>query len=496
VAEITFVDTTLRDGQQSLWAMNMRTAWMLPALDLIDAAGFDSIEHWVPAVQIRKMIKDLGEDPWPWLHEGTKRAKKTPLRYHGAIDSSLGDVPPAIGRLLVEKALQCGITTTRITDPWNDYDSLAWQAAELTNMGVKVVVNVIYSLSPRHTPEYFVERTLAAAALRPYRICFKDVGGLLTLDVARSLIPKIVAAAAPIPVEFHAHCNNGLAPLAYLDAANAGVQVLHTAVPPLANGTSNPSIFSVARNLEASGHTAAVETEPLQRVAEHFRAVASREGLLVGTPLEFDATQSAHQVPGGMLSNLRHQLAKLGFEDRLQATLEEAARVRAEFGYPIMVTPLSQFVGSQAAVNVMSGERYSIVTDEVILYALGRFGKSAPDLMDREVQEKILDRPRTEYLLQRAPIDQPLDELRKRYGASISDEDLIVRVCGGFGADEPISLGAPGPAHLVGRHPVTDLLQGILESTAYDSVFVSKGTFSLALQRGVGRDDPETSTWR
>lgn len=488
MADIRFVDTTLRDGQQSLWALNMSTAAMLPALDLLDAACFDGIEFWVPSTQVRKMIKDLREDPWPWLVDGARRARRTPLRYHGSIDCGLGDVPVAIGRLLVEKAVSHGVTTARFSDPWNDFDVLAWQVDELRQMGMRSVVNLIYSVSPRHTVEYYVERTKAAAALDPYRICVKDVGGLLTPDVARELIPKIVSAAGSVPLEFHGHCNNGLAGLNYLEVAAAGITVLHTAVPPLASGTSNPSVFSVAKNLEAAGHTVELDVEPLRRVSRHFEAVAARAGLPKGEPQEYDVSQYAHQVPGGMVSNLRYQLARLGREEDLAATLEEAARVRAEFGYPIMVTPLSQFVGSQAALNVITGRRYESVTDEVIWYALGRFGAQAVTLMDKEVREKILGRPRAEHLVKQREVPTPsIEDLRRKFGSSISDEELVVRVCGGFAVDEPVHLRTPGPARLAGRHPITELLEGIIEGSTHDHVTVSGGRFRIEVVRS-GRE--------
>ena len=242
-------------------------------------------------------------------------------------------------------------------------------------MGMETIVNLIYSVSPRHTDQYYAERARQAAAIRPYRICFKDVGGLLTPERARTLIPLILENAGEVPVEFHGHCNNGLGPLCYLEAVRLGIKTLHTAVPPLANGSSQPSIFNIARNLRALGHTPVINDRELKPAEEHFTAVAEQEGFPIGKPLAYDHSQYLHQVPGGMISNLRHQLRLMGMENKMQDTLEEAARVRAEFGYPIMVTPLSQFVGSQAAINVIVGERYKEVTDQVIQYALGLWGK-------------------------------------------------------------------------------------------------------------------------
>ena len=173
-----------------------------------------------------------------------------------------------------------------------------------------------------------------------------------------------------------------------------GVRIVHTAIPPLANGSSQPSVFNVAGNLRALGYNPLVNLDALPAVREHFSWIAKREGLPVGEPREYDQAWYGHQVPGGMISNLRHQLKLMGKEDKLQEVLEETAQVRAELGYPIMVTPFAQFVGSQAAINVILGERYKEVTDQVIQYALGLWGKEGSDHMDAAVKAKILDRPR------------------------------------------------------------------------------------------------------
>jgi oxaloacetate decarboxylase alpha subunit len=232
------------------------------------------------------------------------------------------------------------------------------EVESLRQMGVETVVNLIFSVSPRHTDEFYAQKAREVAALKPYRICFKDVGELLTPERTRALIPIIRANINDVPLEFHAHCNNGLAPFCYLEAIKLGVKIVHTAIPPLANGSSQPSVFNVASNARALGYSPVVDEAALKPVSEHFTSIAKLEGFPIGTAVEYDHSQYLHQVPGGMISNLRYQLRLMGMEHKLEATLEEAGRVRAEFGYPIMVTPLSQFVGSQAAINIILGERY------------------------------------------------------------------------------------------------------------------------------------------
>src|SRR3990172_12890160 len=207
-----------------------------------------------------------------------------------------------------------------------------------------------------------------------------------------------------------------------------GIQSINTALPPLADATSNPSLTNVAKNARALGYPTEIDEEALRPVSDHFTAIAKREGFPIGAPVEYDYSQYLHQVPGGMLSNLRHQLRKVGLEHKFPEALEEAIRVRAEFGYPIMVTPLSQFVGSQAAINVILGERYKEVTDQVIQYALGLWGKEGADTMDPNVKDKILSRPRARELARWESPEPSIREIRSKLGgAGVTDEELLLR---------------------------------------------------------------------
>lgn len=428
MTEIRVIDTTVRDGQQSLWALNMRTGVMLTALERLDRAGYEAIEFIVPAAQIKKMIRDLDEDAFQWLRLGARRATHTQLRLHGGYRTGLGRVPACIGKLLVQRVIDAGITCCRISDPWNDFDTLREEHDDLAAMGMRSVVNLIYSISPRHTDAYFIERVRKAVALKPYRVCFKDVGGLLTPERLASLLPQVQQAAGDIPIEFHNHCNNGLGSFNALEAARLGIRHIHTAVPPLANGSSQPSVFNLVANLRASGYQINLDEGPLREVSAFLTRVAKREGLAIGAPVEYEEAIYSHQIPGGMISNLQFQLAKVGMGHRMDEVREEAAQVRADLGYPIMVTPLSQFVGTQAAINVITGERYAQVTDEVIGYALGHWGGEALAHIDAEVRQRILDRPRARELDRPHPPEPELAEIRRRYGESLSDEELITRV--------------------------------------------------------------------
>jgi oxaloacetate decarboxylase alpha subunit len=397
---------------------------------------------------------------------------------HGGFEK----IPTCIMRLLMERVLSYGITLTRTSNCWNDYTSFKHEVDAMRKLGIDCVANLIYSVSPRHTDEYYAERARQAAAMKPYRICFKDVGGLLTPERARTLIPIVQKNVGDVPLEFHAHCNNSLAPLNYMEAIKLGLTTLHTGIPPLANGSAQPSVLNVAKNARALGHTPLVNESEIGPVSEHFTAVALRDGLPIGKPLDYDENLYRHQVPGGMISNLKHQLKLVGMEDKIEATLEEAALVRKEFGYPIMVTPLSQFVGTQAAFNVITGERYREVTDQTIQYALGIWGREGAELMDSQVKDKILSRPRAKKWENWVPPDPSLKEMREKFGGpGVSDEELILRFYAGpEAAAEVLKVGAP-QAKLDANQPLTKLVQELSARNDLSYVRVEKAGFAVTL---------------
>jgi len=479
--EIRIVDTTLRDGDISLWAYGMTTGMMLPALRPMDDAGFDSMEFFL-SLRLKKFVREHKEDPWDWLRLGTQQIKKTRLRYHGGLHSGFEFIPKCIRQLLIQTVVKYGIDLTRTSNAWNDFAALGKEVAELKKLGMDTVMNLIYSISPRHTDEYYAQKARDAAALKPYRLCFKDVGGMLTPDRTRELVRLIKQNIGDIPLEFHAHCNNGLGPFNLLEAVKEGVRIVHTAIPPLANGSSQPSVFNVVGNLRALGYKPLINMDSLPAVREHFEAIAKHEGLPLGEPREYDQAWYGHQVPGGMISNLRHQLKLMGKEEKLDAVLEETARVRAELGYPIMVTPFAQFVGSQAAINVILGERYKEVTDQVIQYALGLWGKDGSDHMDVDVKAKILNRARAREIDKIEYPEPSLDEVRKQYGGpELSDEELLLRYYAGPEFVNALKSAPKKDYAAVGK-PVVKLIEE-LSSKKLRRVFIQKKDFSLVVQK-------------
>jgi len=481
--EIHVIDTTLRDGQLSLWALGMKTGAMLAIAEQMDQCGFQSMEFFGFAGYL-KYVREHKENPWDWMRLGAQRFRRTRLRYHGGFATGFEKVPSCVRRLMVERVIAHGITLTRSSDPWNDYDAIGAEVRYLKQLGMEAVINIIYSVSPRHTDDYYARKAREAAAINPYRICFKDVSGLLTPERTRTLIPLIARNIGAVPLEFHAHCNNGLAPVNYLEAIKLGVKIVHTAVPPLANGSSQPSIFNVAANAQALGYGMLIDLAAIKPVEKHFTFIAKREGHPIGRPREFDHSQYLHQVPGGMISNLRHQLRTMGMEERLQETLEEAARVRAEFGYPIMVTPLAQFVGSQAAVNVIVGERYKEVTDQAIQYALGYWGKEAPTVMDPDIRDKILSRPRAKEWAGWTVPEPSLEEVRRKFGGpGVSDEELVLRVIAGESAVKAmLAAGAP-KEYLNASQPLVTLVGELSKQKDCRQVYIKKNGFELRLEK-------------
>ena len=255
-------------------------------------------------------------------------------------------------------------------------------------------------------------------------------------------------------------------------------------LPPLADGSSNPSLFNVARNARALGYKTVIDEDSLRPVSAHFAAIARREGLPIGAPVEYDEAQYHHQVPGGMISNLAHQLRQVGMEHRLQEALEETVRVRAEWGYPVMVTPLSQFVGSQAAINVILGERYREVTDQTIGYALGHHGAEGAATMDPDVKDRILNRPRARELAAIPFPDPPLAEMRARYGgAGVSDDEMLMRWITSREDVDAMRAAGPPKDYTDLRHPLVALVASLVRHSDCDRVQVRKPGFALTLER-------------
>jgi oxaloacetate decarboxylase alpha subunit len=336
-----------------------------------------------------------------------------------------------------------------------------------------------------HTHAYYAERAAALSDCAEMdRLYLKDPGGLVTPAAVRELARHFLRAAGERPIELHSHCTIGLAPFVYVEGVKAGFQVVHTAVAPLARGTSNPAAETTLRNLEAEGFTHRLDLDALAAVSEHFRELGHRKGLPVGQPREFDATYYHHQLAGGMVSTTRRMLQELRRPELFDAVLEEVGRVRAEMGYPIIVTPVSQLVATQAVRNVIDEERWSNVSDETVRYFLGHYGEPAAPV-DPDVAERVLSRPHVDELRRLEPLH--LEGARERFGRRISDEELLLRLtmpeeqvnamlASRSGAATPaVAVATARPAARSMRHPVVTLLRGVAERTSIKELRVRKG---------------------
>ncbi|MET0503303.1 MAG: carboxylase [Candidatus Binatia bacterium] len=484
MSQVKFVDTTLRDGQASLWAENMRTGMMLAVADRIDNAGFQAIEL-IASSHIKKCVRELREDPFERMRQVAKKITKTPLRAIGAERISAFELAPdSVVDLWFERMIANGMRQLRISDPANDPAGWQKSVARAKRVGLTTILNQIYSVSPKHTDEYYARKARAAAALKPDYICLKDPGGLLTPERTGALIKVIQTEAPGLPIELHVHCTTGLGPLCAIEAIKLGVELIDVSVPPLANASSNPSVFNVAQNSRALGHTPVIDEQNLKSVARDLTYFAKRASLPIGEPVEYDYSQYVHQVPGGMISNLRFQLKNLGLLDRLPEVLEEAILVRKDLGYPIMVTPFSQFVGSQAAINVIKGERYIQVTDQVIQYATGLWGEEAASEVEDNVKDRILNRPRAKEFAGWQPPQPSLREVRNKLGGpSLGDDELLMRyVAGNEDVEAMRAAGAP-KAYCGAGNPLLTLVRELSQRKDCSQIYIQKDDFSLALEK-------------
>jgi oxaloacetate decarboxylase (Na+ extruding) subunit alpha len=336
-----------------------------------------------------------------------------------------------------------GIERFMVMDPMNNMQAVTDSATAIAAAGGREIVGaLVYTVSPIHDDAHFAAaaRQLAVVPVIT-RVYLKDPGGLLTPERARTLLPALRAALGGKPLELHSHCTIGLAPFTYSEAPELGVQTLHTAARPLGNGSSQPAIENVIANLRSKGVPVDLDMDAIARISSYFEKLAAAEGLATGVPQEYDVRYFQHQLPGGMIGTMRRQLREMRQEHRLPEVYDEVERVRRELGYPIMVTPFSQVVGTQAVMNVLAPERYANVPDEVIRYVLGKFG-TPPAPMDPNVRDRIEQLPRARELSKQAAMPE-LSELRRRFDARLSDEEFLLRAT--MPAEQVDAMVAAGP---------------------------------------------------
>lgn len=424
---IEFLDQTLRDGQQSLWGMRMQARHALPACDDLDRTGFHVIDL-TGSHHFEVLVRHCREDPWAFLDAMVAAMPRTTLRSGMRSNAavSFAVTPDALMDVWMRQLNRHGARSFWIYDVLFNIDKTARLARVAKEFGSEVSGAIMFTLSPVHTDAYYAGKAAQLSAIPEIdTILLYDTAGVLEKDRLSTLLPAIVANSRGLPIEFHANNLMGQSAKAYLDSIPLGVSILHTASRPMANGPSVPSTEIMAHNLANLGLPHGLDLARLPPVAAHFEATARACGFLANQAAEYDISSIQHQIPGGMFGTLKAQLAQHGMADRLDEVLAEVAIVRRELGWPGMATPFSQLVGIQAVLNLVTGERWQIIPDEVIVYAAGHHGTPAAPI-DPQVLDRIMAAPRARDILAKPPEQPDIDTLRRRYGTQ-NDDELILR---------------------------------------------------------------------
>ncbi len=437
------IDVTLRDGHQCLWSTRMTTAMMTPILGVLDGVGYEYLNILGGAV-FDVCVRYLHENPYRRVgllcsHLATPCDALTRGQSLYTFELFPDDVVSLNSRVLAS----LGIKVLTVYDALNDNRNVESSIRSGHQAGMQVNAMITYALSPVHTDAYYVERTLELKALKSDFISIKDPTGLLTPECARTLFPAVVKAAGTTPMQLHSHCQSGLAPEVYQIAIETGFRYGYTAAEPLANGASLPATEDIESRARALGYATGIDREALAEVSGYFSWLAEREGKPRGRVAKYDPALYEHQVPGGMISNLRSQLQTMQMEHRLPEILAEAAQVRRDLGYPILVSPFAQYIVTQAVLNVVQGERYKTIPDEIRKYAMGYYGRLAAE-PSGAFMERANIRPKDIVTARPGEHIAPwLPRLRAELGADASDEDVLLAAFYNKGLLAPLKKSAP-----------------------------------------------------
>ena len=425
---VKITDTALRDAHQSLLATRMKTEDMLPIAEKIDEVGYHSIEMWGGAT-FDSCLRFLNEDPWDRLRSIRKVVKKTKLQMLLRGQNILGYKHYAddVVEEFVKRAIYNGIDIIRIFDALNDLRNLE-TALKITNQeGAHAQCAISYTTSPVHDINYYLEKARNMERMGAHSICIKDMSGILTPYVAFDLITKM-KKIIKIPIQVHTHYSSGIASMTYLKAIEAGADVVDTAISPLALGTSQPATEPLVAALKGTSYDTGIDLEILNEIADYFRPLRDKyleEGLIDPKVLGVDANTLIYQVPGGMISNLISQLKQQNKMDKFQEVLAEVPKVREELGFPPLVTPTSQIVGTQAVFNIITGERYKMIPREVKDYVAGLYGRPTVPIKD-EIKKIIIG---DKKIIEDRPADHikpQLDALREDMKEYLEQEEDVL----------------------------------------------------------------------
>lgn len=508
---IEITDTTLRDAHQSLWATRMRVGNIVPVLRRIDEIGYHSVECWGGAT-FDSCLRFLGEDPWERLRTIKHHMKNTPLQMLLRGQNLVGyrHYSDEIVRAFVERAADSGIDIFRVFDALNDTRNFETAVDAIKESGKHFQGAVVYTISPVHTLDHYVEVAQELVDMGADSICIKDMAALLSPYFADRLVRRL-KEEINLPLQLHCHYIGGLAPMTYLKGIEAGVDVVDTATVPLAFGASQPATEMVVTALKGTPYDTELDLERLFELAQYFEGVREAGGHERGVTSLTHMKVYSHQVPGGMISNLASQLREQNAEDRLEEVLEEIPRVRAEVGYPPLVTPMSQIVGTQAVLNALTGKRWQVIPDEMKAYIRGRYGKPRGPI-DPEIATRALG---GEQPIQGRPADY-LDETLAQYEEEIGDlarseEDIVSYALfpnaarkfferRHHGVEKDVFLTQdeeevqePDPGAEGGSDRIRDIIAAV-ESANVDEVTLEDGGVRITVRKRGARTTPETAT--
>jgi oxaloacetate decarboxylase alpha subunit len=483
---VDFVEQSLRDGQQSLWGMRLRAFEAAGALPHLQRGGYRTIDL-TGAGMFTVLLREYADDPWGTLDFLVAGLGGNELRSGLRTISCVGfaHTPQAILDLWIQTLIKHGSTSFWLYDCLFDMETMRHMAKVVSEAGGQPVPAVMYGLTDVHDDAFFAERAGQMASWPGVESVYvEDAAGVLKPERAATLLPAIRKATGTTPLEIHCHNTTGLAQHNYIVALDSGFERLHTASRPMANGPSLPSTEMMVHIVERMGHTHRLDVSTFEPVAAHFEEVARAAGRQTGIPAEYDPRIYDHQLPGGMTGTLINQLERAGMGHRFDELLKAIPQVRVELGSPIMATPFSQFVGIQAVLNLITGDPYSMVPEEVVHYVLGHYGPLpapvAPNVLDR-----ILDSPRAKQLADWVRPDPSLKEIRSRFAPGISDEELLLRFM--MSDEEVDAMLAQGPVRTDPRRSSNRIVDAIADLIAEPaggrSFAVTSPDFSLSVRK-------------
>ena len=425
---VKIVETSLRDGHQSLFATRMTTDEVVELAEKLDDAGFHALEVWGGAT-FDACLRFLNEDPWERLRRVRKACRKTKLQMLFRGQNMLGyrHYSDDVVDMFCKKAIENGIDIIRVFDALNDVRNLKQAVISTKKYGGECQIALCYTTSPVHTLEYYVNFAREVEALGADSICIKDMAGVLTPGDATKLISAI-KRNTHLPVELHCHCTGGICEMTYMAAVQAGVDIIDCSLSPLSGGTAQPSTQATIVALEGSEYDPNINMDAItaaEPIMDRIVAKYINNGTLNPKAYMTNTNILTYQVPGGMLSNLMSQLKGQNALDKYDDVLREIPRVRKDMGYPPLVTPLSQMVGTQAVLNIISGKRYRIVAKEIKDYLRGRYGKY-PSPVNEEIKKQIIGNENSITCRPADLLKPEFEELKEKYkDIAQSDEDVL-----------------------------------------------------------------------